>query len=207
MTEPTPTPTSTTDRTHEHHMAVRNRRIKRWEAICPRLYADTDPNHPDIPQDLLKKVMKWEFDPATGGKGIGIVGPSGKCKTRLLYLLLKELCIDEGWDVYAVRAASFARAASNAFANDEKIRTDAQKILHACRNAQVLLFDDLGKERYTDRVEMELYDMLEDRTSELLPVMWTANTTADGLHSRLSEDRGEPIIRRLAEFSHIYTLS
>jgi DNA replication protein DnaC len=68
---------------------------------------------------------------------------------------------------------------------------------------QILLIDDIGKGKMTDRAEMELFDLLETRTSHKLPTIWTANAKGDDLLRMMSEDRGEPIIRRLSEFSEI----
>jgi hypothetical protein len=36
-----------------------------------------------------------------------------------------------------------------------------------------------------------------------MPIIWTSNSDARGLHGMFSQDRGDAIIRRLAEFSEI----
>ena len=68
------------------------------------------------------------------------------------------------------------------------------------------MIDDLGKGKMTDRAEAELYDLLEFRSSHKLPIIWTSNSDARGLLSMFSADRGDAIIRRLAEFSNIIKL-
>src|SRR5215471_1670682 len=62
----------------------------KWKALCPALYRATDPNHPAIDQDLLAKILEWHPAKA-GGKGIGLHGPTGGCKTRMMFLLLSDL--------------------------------------------------------------------------------------------------------------------
>jgi DNA replication protein DnaC len=67
----------------------------------------------------------------------------------------------------------------------------------------VLLLDDLGKAKMTERSELELFDLLEHRSSHALPIFWTANAEKGALKQMLSPDRGEPILRRLSEFTKI----
>jgi hypothetical protein len=53
---------------------------------------------------------------------------------------------------------------------------------------------------------MELYNLLEYRTSHKLTTLWTANGSGSDLLAKLSKDRGEPILRRLSEFSEIVSV-
>jgi len=55
----------------------------------------------------------------------------------------------------------------------------------------------------TERGETELYDVLEHRTNNLKPTIVTTNATYDQLRKMLSEDRCQPIIRRIKDFSTI----
>jgi hypothetical protein len=55
----------------------------------------------------------------------------------------------------------------------------------------------------TERAELELFDLLEHRSSHELPIIWTANAERGALKQMLSPDRGEPILRRLSEFTKI----
>jgi hypothetical protein len=55
----------------------------------------------------------------------------------------------------------------------------------------------------TERSELELFDLLEHRSSHELPIIWTANAAKGDLRKMLSSDRGEPILRRLSEFTNI----
>ena len=66
-----------------------------------------------------------------------------------------------------------------------------------------MLIDDLGKQKMTERAEVELYDVLEHRTNNLKPTIITTNATYLQLTKMLSEDRGQPIIRRIRDFSTI----
>jgi hypothetical protein len=63
--------------------------------------------------------------------------------------------------------------------------------------------DDLGKPPATDRADAELEELVEVRTSQLLPILWSANGSSAWLIKRMGPDRGEPLVRRLSEFSEI----
>jgi hypothetical protein len=55
----------------------------------------------------------------------------------------------------------------------------------------------------TERGETELYDVLEHRTTNLKPTIITTNATSIQLGAMLSEDRRQPILRRIKDFSTI----
>ncbi len=172
-----------------------------WIKICPPSYRLTDVNHPKIQhnKEALAKIMRWKDQ--EDGKGMRLIGPSGLCKTRMLFLKLRELHMS-GRNVFYVTAVAFARACGNLFNDDREIKGEAVELMKKVRSCEILLLDDLGKEKYTERVETEMYDLIENRTSFLRPIFWTANLDSDKLASQISEDRAEPIIRRLADFSH-----
>jgi DNA replication protein DnaC len=79
-------------------------------------------------------------------------------------------------------------------------------MIRRAHRAEILFIDDIGKEKYTERVESEFYDLIETRTAHLRPILWTANTSGAGLEAMMSPDRGAPILRRLREFTEIITL-
>ena len=83
---------------------------------------------------------------------------------------------------------------------------DARDMIGRAHRAEILFIDDIGKEKYTERVESEFYDLIETRTAHMRPIIWTANANGVGLAAMMSPDRGEPILRRLREFTEIITL-
>jgi DNA replication protein DnaC len=110
---------------------------------------------------------------------------------------------DDGHTTFYISATDLALNSANQFADNPATKSIAVSILTMCRSAEVLLLDDLGKGRMTDRAESELYDLLEYRTSRRLPTIWTSNSDAEGLHGMFSQDRATAILRRLKEFSQI----
>lgn len=165
-------------------------------AICPPLYRDTDPEliHPRF----REAAFTWTFNP----QGAGFVGLAGRGKTRAAYILLNRM-IMAGHRCFAITATSFAKICADQFSDDKNLKAQSANQLQECYKANVWFLDDLGKQRMTERGEMELYAVLEHRTANLLPTIWTANAKSALLVQMFSEDRGEPIMRRLSQFSKI----
>lgn len=176
-----------------------------WEAACPPLYRQTDPQHAEMPAKLLPRVLAWM--PNNKAQGLGLIGAPGKGKTRLMFLLVKKLIMDDGLSVFALSATAFARAVAEEYSDDEKRQNSARRAVEKARTAPIVFIDDIGKNKMTDRAEVELYDLLEERSAHMRPLLWTANGDADSLSAMMSKDRALPIIRRLKEFSEIITFT
>jgi len=168
---------------------------RRWRETCPPLFRLTDPNHPAIDQDVLAKIIQWEPKMA-GGKGIALIGPTGGCKTRMMFLLLRKLHC-HGTKVAWIPAIELSRASSEIFDDDVAIKNKARRLLKDAARTEVLFIDDLGKERFTDRTELELYHLIETRLLFLRPILWTSNARGADLRELMSESRGPAITRRL----------
>lgn len=184
------------EQTRVQHDAAEQKRTAAWQRICPPLYQDTDVTR--LPAELRDIINTWRCGP----RGLGLFGAVGQGKTRACYQLLKR-CHDEDLSCHALTATRFAMASADQYSDDTNRRQRARHAIEACSSADVLFLDDLGKNKFTERVELDLFDVLEHRTSHLLPTLWTANATGDALAAMLSPDRGAPILRRLVEFSQI----
>ena len=168
-----------------------------WENICPPLYQNTDVTQLKINPVTLRTIMDWTL----GTKGIGLTGSTGSGKTRAMFLLLNQL-YTANVPVMATTAKQFEHWCHSMFDKDQ----EARKRLERAKDVCVLFIDDIGKEKYTERVESEFYDLIEHRTSHLKPILWTANATGQQLVKMMGEDRGTPIVRRLREFSEVISV-
>lgn len=101
----------------------------------------------------------WQFGPI----GLGLVGPSGIGKTRCAFTLLRRM-FDAGKTIAAVCAPKFAKICAEQFDGYPDTREQSKRALGAFMRAEILFLDDLGKARFTERVEIELFDLLEYRT-------------------------------------------
>lgn len=167
-----------------------------WESLCPMEYRECDPAR--ISATYARLIREW----TPGPRGIGLVGTSGICKTRTVFAIMRRHHM-AGLRCEAISAAKFSKLAVDQFSNDNSRRGESLAKLESCQTARILILDDLEKARFSDRYEMELYNLLEHRTSEHLPILWTANTIGDDLAAMFTPERQEPIMRRLVDFSEI----
>lgn len=179
---------------------VYRQREEKWKAVCPPIYRDTDPNR--IAPRCAQAALGWVLG---DGMGLGILGGTGQGKTRALFMALRR-AFDAGKWCRAVSHNSFSRTVQNAFSGEGKDREEAKEQMKAFHRCSVLLLDDVGKPPPTERADAELEELIEVRTSNLLPILWSANGSSAWLIKRMGPDRGEPLVRRLSEFSTIVTV-
>lgn len=174
----------------------RNRLKTAFDAICPPLYRETDLKRIYGPFSAI--AQNWQYGPT----GVLLEGYAGSGKTRACWHLLKRMTA-EGRSCYGLTATEFAKAAADQWHSNAEDKGQAIEIMDRCRRTSILLIDDLGKQKMTERAEVELYDVLEHRTNNLKPTLVTTNATGPQLVKMLSEDRGQPILRRIRDFSTI----
>ena len=162
-----------------------------WEKTCPPLMKGTDPLR--LEQESLSKVMDFADNPR--GKGMVIHGVSGAGKTRALWLLLKRLS-EQGVRYRYWQARKLADTLATSFK-----RNQHEDIMHRLQTIPVLVIDDLGKERGTERWETDLFDTVNTRTEYDRPIIVTTNLKSDDLIERYNDkELAEALIRRVFEF-------
>lgn len=162
-----------------------------WQKLAPAEYDQIDRSRLPDP-GLLDRVLQWQFNPV----GLLLHGVTGRGKTRCAIQLLKrehflgrKVAIVDGWGLskYPALFSDSTSAARDWLANLLKV--------------DLLLLDDVAKIRLTERAEEALFVLVDSRTSQQRPLILTCNDTGATLASRLSPDRGEPLVRRLREFT------
>jgi hypothetical protein len=138
-----------------------------WEKIVPEKYRETDTSSPEFNKPLWHYVRSQHVE-----KSMALIGPAGRCKTRVFALLAARainLELSVGW----CPANAFQWASQTKF-DDEEGR-DARAWLKKWRRCDVLFIDDLGKQKWTESVESEFFYLLEERSSENRPTHWSMN--------------------------------
>jgi DNA replication protein DnaC len=175
----------------------------RWKDLClGEIYWNTDESRPDLNSVAVSIAKNW--DPRAT-LGLGLIGKTGEGKTRCLHIALKK-AFDAGKKCFAIRHVAFASLAEEFYSSNERIVEQAHKCKQDAFWCEVLLLDDLGKARSTPARDELLEELVETRTSNNLPILWSANAGGAWLIERFGPDRGPAIARRLAEFSHIPSL-
>jgi len=177
-------------RDHDHQ-----EREREWPGICPPLYRDTDLSR--LPKSLSDALERWD-----GRYGLGFVGDAGKGKTRAAFEALRRQHY-RGKSCAAVTGPQLRRLLTDIYATEQAERSAARIRFRSLRTVRVLLLDDLGKQKFTESAQEDLFDLLETRVSHCLPIIWTTNNESKELVAKLASDQGGAILRRLVEFSKI----
>ncbi len=147
---------------------------------CPRAHAE---------------VMAWE----PGRTGLMLFGPTGTGKTRSLVSLIQRLLTErqirsvEYWPAPALADVISARSFENI--------CQFENWLHRIERAELLVLDDLGAHRTTERVAAAFHRIIDFRYSQGLPLLSTTNAAPGELQAKLQDEHGRTI-RRLQEMTH-----
>lgn len=166
--------------------------LRAWQALTPAEYQDYDAARlPEAAGPLREAAHSWAS--GDGPRWLLFTGPPGLGKTRIAFQALRRVAKKGGSMGYA-RASQFDKWASSQFQDG----SDGAARIERCHNVRWLLLDDLGKGKLTDRAEAELYDLVEHRNANRLPLILTSNLPVEKL-PWCSADRGAAIVGRILD--------
>jgi predicted ATPase len=115
------------------------------------------------------------------GRGLYVHGPMGVGKTTMCILVLKRL-LAEGYSGHFTTFLELKDAYMDKWKDEEKRAWYDQKI----RNSQVLVIDDIGRERdFAPEIFLDaLESLMRYRTGALLPTIITTNQTPDEFRTK-----------------------
>lgn len=167
---------------------------RRWNALClADNYRITNLQRlidEGVCQHKLKSIMAWDYAP----RGLIVYGPTGLGKTRSCWLVVRRW-FDLGKSVSMFNSVDFANEVNRRFGDGE-----GPDWIESIQANDILFLDDLDKAKLTERVETELYGLIEHFTSHSKPLIVTCNSTGDQFMSKFSPQRADAIYRRLKEF-------
>jgi DNA replication protein DnaC len=159
----------------------------KWETIAPKAYQGFLPSMlPESSLHACDAVLRWSPSP----RGYGLSGASRSGKTFILTELMRRR-YELGDSVHMPTASEFAYSVGSGHDGDRR------EMIAKCLRVDLLFIDDIGNCRYTDRVEKDLFHVLETRKRNLLPVFCTVNGKGADLAATLSEHSAVPIVNRL----------
>lgn len=161
-----------------------------WEAICPEEHRkELDPTKRGYNNSRLEAVLRWQY----GEIGLRLVGPSHRCKTRFMFAALRKHFM-EGRTVGAWTHTDLRHELSALGSADS---SRLAKFILALGKLDILLVDDLGKGRVTPASEEAFFALVDLRSRECRPMMFTMNMGMNELKNRFSEDIREPLCNRI----------
>ena len=198
------------DKARRNYEKLEWRRISslRWEEAIPEEYRKTKTGHISYQKVIHahNSAMRWFRDASNGARRpfLGLIGASGGCKSRIASQVAKQ-GIWEGGFYQWCESYKFQWACQNQFGEDGK---EASALLRTWRETANLIFDDLGSLKSTQVVSDTLYAILEHRSANRLPMIWTSNEQPDEMLSKGNLDENERArnISRLKGYSEIIEL-
>lgn len=157
----------------------------------PLAFHDTDASR----TPLLSKSYDWE--PTKEKPSLILHGESGTCKSRAAWILFDRLWRRNYPDKSLfLQMRKFEGLIEKGF--DER---DHGKVLDILISCPVLVLDDLGKERLTQRLESDLFAVIDERTANLKTTIITTNYTGDKLLERfINKETGVALVRRIRDY-------
>lgn len=135
------------------------------------------------------------------GSGIFLLGSCGVGKTHLAAAITHELIKQDHRPIFGTLINLLDRIRSTY--NNSKSEDKEAKILNSYYTSSLLIIDDLGKEKLTEWSLQRLYEILNTRYENKMPVIITSNYTIEKLREKLTVndnyETAESIISRIYE--------
>lgn len=188
--------------------------------IPKRFQGLTVETHPTQNATAIAQLRTWitEHD---GQRGLFLSGPFGTGKTALILATLKSLVLQAAeradWEKFPSDYGTFTTATNlleSLRPQDAADRTLASngQMLRRYRTVPYLALDDLGSERLTPWGADRLFEVVNHRHNELLPMLVTSNLNLKQLAERMNQqvgdgESGDRIVNRLLESCDVITLA
>jgi hypothetical protein len=183
----------------EHYSSLETKESESsvWASTCPLLFQEilNNPN-PKSKIDWNAFAIVKDWDPK-GLRGMYITGDSGLGKTSSIWALAKKLELDHRVVPEIVTSPILARNLSIC------AREMDASFVNRLSKAPVLIIDDFGKEKFTEAVTVGVYEIIDHRYNNALPIVMTSRYGSKDLQMRfdVSQDSnmGYDICRRIGE--------
>lgn len=174
-------------------------RRDKWLALCEASgfgrYTDFDQDQ--LPQGIHAKLFDCRI---VDDKGLLLIGPTSQGKTYCA-IEVARVTYMAGKSVKLVDAIAFGHAVGQA----DNSKRDS--LIESCIAIDVLMIDDLGKTKLTERVGEALFHVVNQRENRRRPIIITTNATGADLKARMAEEQAEPFLARLRRMCRVVNFS
>jgi DNA replication protein DnaC len=158
----------------------------------PSAYRDTCIDK--LPSERMRKAFSW-----TPGEKHSLLlhGTTGCGKTRVAWSVFNRLWLES----FPLDAQFLPMRKVDGLIEKGFDDRDHGGVIEYLIEVPLLVLDDLGKERMTQRLESDLFAVIDERTANNKVTIITTNYTSQGLQERFSNaETGPAFIRRLKDY-------
>lgn len=170
----------------------------RFHKECPPLFRLTDTMR--LPEKMRRAANEWA--PHGEMHSLLLHGTTGNGKTRTAWVIANRL-----WASHLSRGVPYAISfktmskftddITSSFAEDK----GHERLMEHLQTADLLVLDDLGKEKMTPRVSADLFAVVDGRANMVRPTIVTTNFNGAGLTARFEDpEMGVAFVRRLRDY-------
>lgn len=163
---------------------------KRYEGCSLESFEVTDGNR--VAYRAVSEYVKNLGENVKNGQGLVLYGPAGTGKTHLAVAILRR-ATGLGYSALFQNAPELMYRFNATYTTGDT----EEELIRVLRNVHVLVLDDLGKGKWTEKVEERIYVVINARYSEMHPTIVTTNLEP----AKLLEFVGQAVFDRLREVS------
>lgn len=179
---------------------AREQAVQRTLEAFPEVIRETDPARLG---DKLREVVA-SYQPALRESWV-LFGPTRVGKTRAAFLLAMAYAKAQHKPATFLTMRRFEATIEKSFRDKRHA-----EVLEGIIAAPFLVLDDFGKEKLTERLAVDLFAIIDERTADRRPTVITTNLNGDLLEAKLSAvepSLAEALVARLREFFRKATAS
>ena len=136
------------------------------------------------------------------GWGIYIFGATGMGKTYIISGIATKLMAKfRNINIKYISEVKLISQIKNCIAT----HSNTFDMIQCYCDSDLLVLDDIGKDRYTEFVGNALFSIIDYRWDSMLPTLYSSNYSLDQLCDRIGEEYGKSIVSRIKGNCHIYT--
>ncbi|NPV90294.1 MAG: ATP-binding protein [Firmicutes bacterium] len=172
---------------------------KRYEGMTLKNFKPRNPHQKKALQGVADYVKNYDRIKGMKSNSVLLVGDVGVGKTHLLVGAARAL-IDKGVPVVFASTVELIENLREAELNKTNPEYDGESIhtqVETLSRAEVVFFDDIGKEKISEWVQVQYYRIINRRYLAMLPTLFSTNLGKEELKQAV----GETVASRMAEMS------